>query len=138
MAKEVVSAPRFYGSSLRRVRSRAACSNGYIISSLKTFWVDPTAFCVEGSTLRPAIQFCFRRGKQWAFPKDSNLRDLAQTPELPVAVINLLFSQILQPFRPELFNTKTGHDRPEDNPFPKIIRTEIICIRDPSQQASHK
>src|SRR5690625_6772038 len=79
MAKEVVSAPRFYGSSLRRVRSRAACSNGYIISSLKTFWVDPTPFCVEGSTLRPAIQFCFRKEKQWTFPKDSNLRDLAQT-----------------------------------------------------------
>src|SRR5690625_6087508 len=65
------------------------------------FRVVPTPFCVEGSTLRSAIQFCFRRGKQWAFPKDSNLRNLAQTPELPVAVINLLFRQILQPLRSE-------------------------------------
>src|SRR5690625_478104 len=102
------------------------------------FRVVPTPFCVEGSTLRSAIQFCFRRGKEWAFPKDSNLRNLAQTPELSVAVINLLFREILQPLRPDLFNKKTGHNRTEDNPYPKIIRTEIICIRDPSQQTSQK
>src|SRR5690625_1823929 len=106
--------------------------------SFNIFRVVPPPSCAEISTLRSAIQFCFCRGKQWPFQKDSNLTKLAQTPELPVAVINLLFRQLLQPLRPELFNTKTGHDRPEDNPFPKIIRTEIICIRDPSQQSSHK
>src|SRR5690625_7998695 len=88
------------------------------------FRVVPTTFCVEGSTLRSAIQFCFRRGKQWAFLKDSNLRNLAQTPELPVAVINVLFRQILQLLRPELFITKTGYYRPEHNLFQTIIRTE--------------
>src|SRR5690625_7812861 len=94
------------------------------------FRVVPTPFCVEGSTLRSALQFCFRRGKQWAFPKDSDLRNLAQTPELPVAVINLLFRQILQPLRAELLNTQTGRDRAEDTPLPKLIRTALISKSD--------